>query len=105
MRLTVNDQGFATSAGFDKKQSQAAMQFAAFVKAEFEEAGPEVLRTNLAFLCCTGVLFHAPVTLKFAACSIGLPPLLASLSCTALCSDVLRSAAFVQHSGATSAQL
>lgn len=35
-------QAFATKAGFDKKQSQAAMQFAAFVKAEYEEAGPQV---------------------------------------------------------------
>lgn len=33
---------FSTKAGFDKKQSQAVMQFAAFVKAEFEEAGPQV---------------------------------------------------------------
>lgn len=33
---------FSSAAGFDKKRSQAVMQFAAFVKAEFEEAGPQV---------------------------------------------------------------
>lgn len=38
---------FATGAGFDKRQSQAAMQFAAFVKAEYEEAGPQVPVTPL----------------------------------------------------------
>lgn len=42
MRGLLCHQAFASSAGFDKKQSQAAMQFAAFVKAEYEEAGPQV---------------------------------------------------------------
>ncbi|CAM9824761.1 unnamed protein product [Hapterophycus canaliculatus] len=40
---------FAKTAGFDKKQSQAAMQFAAFVKAEYEEAGPQALEATLPF--------------------------------------------------------
>ncbi|CAM9199743.1 unnamed protein product [Ascophyllum nodosum] len=40
---------FTAGAGFDKKQSQAAMQFAAFVKAEYEEAGPQALESTLPF--------------------------------------------------------
>lgn len=40
---------FSTAAGFDKKRSQAVMQFAAFVKAEFEEAGPQVMNAKLRF--------------------------------------------------------
>lgn len=38
----VGWQAFATNARFNKKQSQAAMQFAAFVKVEYEAAGPQV---------------------------------------------------------------
>eukprot|EP00752_Nemacystus_decipiens_P004015 g3678.t1 len=40
---------FSSAAGFDKKRSQAVMQFAAFVKAEFEEAGPQALESTLPF--------------------------------------------------------
>lgn len=56
---------FATKAGFDKRQSQAAMQFAAFVKAEYEEAGPQVrimmfTDNSIWFVTCS-IMFHEMV--------------------------------------------